>query len=146
MSIMEDKMDGAIEAGLELEKEQNAYPLSPVLSEEGQKEAQELINSFKEKLKLAADEAIGDLYCHVAHYIESDSWGNFTQQLLDGFKNYNNRKIQGKYDFDEIRKAIFKEYREELIPDLNQDLVKENKDLKDRIKWMEESERERSRY
>jgi hypothetical protein len=106
------------------------YPLYPELSEEGKKEAQLIIDAFKEKLKKVADEVISEFYCDVAMYIESDAWANFRNQLLDGFKNYDNRKIQGEYDFEKIRQEIYLEYRDEIIQDLNQDLVKENESLK----------------
>ena len=111
------------------------YPLYPKLTEEGEKEAQLLIDDFKEKLKKAATEAISSLYCDAALYIESDSWGNFRNEIMEGFKNYSNRKIQGEYDFKEIRQAIYKEYRDELIVDLNQDLVEENERLKKSLEY-----------
>jgi hypothetical protein len=106
------------------------YPLYPSLPEEGQKEAQQLIDWFKEKLKKSAEEVLSDFYCKIMPYAETDSWTNFRNELLDGFRNYGNRKIQAEYDFKEIRQAIFTEYRDEIIQDLNQDLVKEVEDLK----------------
>lgn len=109
------------------------YPLYPAISEEAEKEAQQLIDNFKKQLAKAADEAITTLYTDVAVYIESDSWGNFRNQIMDGFKNYNNRKIQNEWDFKKIRQEIYKEYREEIITDLNQDLVEQNEALKKQI-------------
>jgi len=114
------------------------YPLFPELSEAAREEAVQLIESFKEKLKKVAEEIIGDLYCDILPYIESDSWTNFRNDLLDGFLNYNNRKIQGEYDFAKIRRAIFEEYRNEIIKDLNQDLLKENEELKKEVKRLRE--------
>lgn len=119
------------------------YPLYPKLSEEGEKEAQLLLDSFKEKLKKIADEVLGNLYCDVACYIESDSWTNFRNELLDGLRNYNNRKIQGEYDFEKIRQSLYKEFRDDIINDLNQDLVKENEQLKKQIENLSESLRSR---
>ena len=110
---------------------ENEYPLFPRLSEAGAKEAQQLIDKFKEKLKSAADEVLSEMYCEVIHDIESDSWCNFRNDLLDGFKNYDNRKIQNRYDFKKIRQAILKEHREDIIKDLNQDMVDEIKELKE---------------
>lgn len=112
------------------------YPLYPELSEEGKKEAQLIMDAFKKKLKKAANEILSDFYCDVAMYIESDSWTNFRNQLLDGFKDYGNRKIQGEYDFKEIRQAIYREYRDEIIQDLDQDLMEENKRLKETIEFL----------
>ena len=109
----------------------NFYPLLP---EEGKKEAQSLINAFKDKLKRVADEVIGDLYCDVSCYIESDNWLNFRNQLLEGFKNYGNSKIHNMYDFKKIRQSILKNHREDIIKDLNQDMLEEIERLKECIK------------
>ena len=115
----------------------NEYPLYPTLTEAGEKEAQAVIDRFKESMKKVADEAIADLYCDVANYIESDSWTNFRNEIMEGFKNYDNRKIQGEYDFKEIRQAILKNHREDIIDDLNQDMLKEIDDLNKHIVFLQ---------
>jgi hypothetical protein len=114
------------------------YPLYPELPEDAKIEAQALIDAFKKKLISEATEAISSLYCDVAYYIESDSWSNFRNELLAGLCNYSNRRIQSDYDFAKIRRAIFDEYKSEIIPELNQDLVKENDDLKKQIESLRE--------
>lgn len=119
------------------------YPLYPELPEAGKVEAQKLIDAFKNKLISAANEAISDLYCDVAVHIETDSWTNFRNDMMEGFKNYNNRKVHGEFDFKEIRQQIYKEFRDEIIEDLNQDLVTEIESLKKELKWEREF---RSRY
>ncbi len=124
----------------------NEFPLYPELSEQGNIEAVKLIEKFKKDLVKAADEAIGDLYCEIIPHIESDSWSNFRNNLMDGFKNYDNRLLQSPRDFKEIRQQIFNDFKADIIPDLNQDLVEENERLKADIERMEEWERERSRY
>jgi len=124
---------------------ENGFPLYPELPEAGREEAQALIDKFKEQLKKAAHDAISDLYCDVAVFIESDSWGNFRNKLMDGFKNYSNRKLQADYDFKEIRRQIFKEFRADIIKDLNQDLVEENEKLKNDVARLEQWLRERNR-
>jgi len=113
------------------------FPLFPTLSEEAQKEAQELLELFKTRMKKVADEVIGDLYADVVPYIESDSWSNFRNELLAGFQDYSNSKIQGQYDFSKIRQAIYRLHRDEIVADLNQDLVEEVKRLKEEIERME---------
>ena len=112
------------------------YPLFPALAEGGAEEAQALIESFKKQLSKAAEQASGELYCDIVPHIESDSWVNYRNDLLAGLRDYRNRTIQGDYDFAQIRQAIYKEYRDELIVDLNQDLVKENDELKRQIEFM----------
>jgi hypothetical protein len=100
------------------------------ISEVGKQESQKFIDQFKEKLKKVAEEVIGDLYVDIPCYIESDSWSNFRNQIMDGFKNYNNRLKQNEFDFKEIRQQIFKDFKDDIIKDLDADLVKENEDLK----------------
>ncbi len=112
------------------------YPLFPTLDEEGQREAQELIDQFKEQLVKVAGDAIRDLYTDIAVYIESDSWTNYRNKLLEGFRDYNNRKIQGEYDFKEIRKQIYKDFRDDIIKDLDQDNLEKIKSLENEIKHL----------
>jgi len=98
----------------------NEYPFYPTLPDAAKEEAQELINQFKEELIKIAEETIGDLYTYVMVHIESDSWTNFRNELMQGFKGYNVR-AESYYDFKEIRKQIYEEYRDEIIKDLDQD-------------------------
>lgn len=114
--------------------------LYPELNEEGQKQSQIIIDFFKEKLVKVAQEAISQLYMDIGCYIESDSWTNYRNSLMDGLKNYNNRKDH-HYPYDEIRKQIFKEFREDIIKDLNQDLLKEVEELKKTIKYYQDNQR-----
>ena len=97
------------------------YPLFPDLPEPAAAEAVALIERFKAELRKAAENTISDLYVDVLPHIESDAWINFRNALMDGFRNYNNKKIQGEYDFREIRQAILREHRAEIIADLDQD-------------------------
>lgn len=117
------------------------YPLYPELQEGGAEEAQALVNRFKEDLKKAADEVIGSLYCDVAPNIESDSWTNYRNQMMEGFRNYGNRRTQGDYDFKAIRQEIYKEFRDEIIIDLNQDMVKEIEDLHEQVRFLQDCRR-----
>ena len=112
------------------------FPLSPTLSEAGAEEAQALIDDFKVQITKAAEEAVSKLYTDVAPHIESDSWTNYRNELMEGFKNYDNRKIQGEFDFKAIRKQIYIDFREDIIADLNQDLVEEIESLKNTIEIM----------
>jgi hypothetical protein len=41
--------------------------------------------------------------------------------------------VQASYDFAKIRRAIFEEYRDEIVSDLNQDLLAEIERLKDQL-------------
>lgn len=109
------------------------YPLFPELSKKGIDEAQALIDKFKHQLIKVSEEVIGDLYVGIGSYIESDAWSNMRNDMMDGFKNYETRLSQNAYDFKDIRKKIYEEYREEIIKDLNSDLLEEIEGLKDEI-------------
>ena len=117
----------------ELPSRNSEYPLYPTLSSAGKQEAQQLIDSFKEKLTKNAEDTISNLYCGVVSDIESDSWQNFRNQIMDGYKNYNNQKIQNRWDFKTIRAEIFKQFKSDIIVDLNQDIYEENQQLKTQI-------------
>ena len=117
------------------------YPLFPELSEAAQEEAIALLERFKQSMRKAADDAISDLYVEVMPYIESDTWQNFRNEFLDGFKDYGNRKIQSEYDFKTIRQEILKQHREEIVNDLNQDLLEEVAELKKLIDRMQRMRR-----
>lgn len=105
----------------------------PELSEAGSQEAIQLIEKFKSRISQAADEVIGLLYSEILPHIESDSWYNFRRGMLSGLRDYNYGKNLSNYDFKEIRKQMFKEYKEEITKDLNQDLLEEIKSLKQEI-------------
>jgi len=119
----------------------NEYPLYPDLKEEAAEEAQQIMNSFKEKMLKLCKETLSEIYCDVVMYIESDSWTNFRTQLMNGFAEYGNRKLQGEYDFAKIREKIFKEHRDEIIKECQEDIVKENESLKRQIKTLYEMRR-----
>jgi len=63
--------------------------------------------------------------------------------MMDGFKNYNNRHVQGEFDFKKIRRAIYEEFRDEIIEDLNQDMVEEIESLKKQVAVERSFNRER---
>ena len=108
----------------------------PELSEQGAKQAVELIEKFKTELSISAakiaEEAISGLYTELMPFIESDSWSNFKTSIVNSLSNYDNKDIY-PYDFQRIRAAIFKQHKDEILKDLNQDLVKENEMLKKQL-------------
>ena len=116
----------------------NEFPLYPELSEAAKSDAQLLINHFKNQMEKVCEETLSKLYTDIIPYIESDGWINYRNELLDGLRNYSNRKVAAAHDFAKIRGEIFKEFREQLIPDLNQDLLEEIESLKSQLKYMQE--------
>ena len=115
------------------------YPLYPSLTEQGKEEAQKIMDSFKPKLKKLMDEVLSDLYVDVSYYVESDHWTNYRNALMDGIKGYGGGKPNHQYDYKEIRQAIYRNHKEEIISDLNQDLVEENERLKAQIEQLQQT-------
>ena len=114
------------------------FPLFPTLAPEAQAEAQALMDGFKAQLLNLCEETLGKLYTDVSAYIESDHWTNYRNDLLAGLRNYGNRKVQASYDFAKIREAIYREYKDEIVADLNQDMIKEIEMLKkESASWRE---------
>jgi hypothetical protein len=105
--------------------------LYPKLPEKGEQEAMALIESFKNRLKDVASDVISDLYTAIAPFIESDSWTNYRNDLMAGLCDY--KRAKSSYDFKEVRRKIFQEYRAEIIEDLNKDLLAEIKSLKKQL-------------
>ena len=112
------------------------FPLYPSLTEGGEEEAQRLMDVFRNKIKVIISEEVekltGELE-NIIPYIESDSWINFRNEMMDGFKNYDNRKIQAEYEFKDIRQQIYKDFRDDIIKDLDQDNLDKIKELEERI-------------
>lgn len=109
----------------------NEYPLYPDLTEHGEKEAQRVMNSFKPRIGALIEELMDSMYSDVSMHVKSDHWDNYRISLLDGFKGYDTKHHE--YSFKELRQAIYKNNKEAIITDLNQDLVIENERLKEEI-------------
>jgi len=114
------------------------YPLYPELTEEGKLEAQRIMDSFKPRIKSLIEELMRDLYTDVVYYVESDSWTNYRNDLINGFRDYAQNSEKNKCEFKELRKAIYNNNKEEIDRDLNADLVKEVEDLKKTIERLQE--------
>lgn len=122
--------------------ENKDFPLYPYLSEVAEEEAGKVLETFAAKMKKLAEETILNFTSEYLPYIESDAWENFRGDLLSGLANYHNRKVQADYDFKEIRRAIYEEYRQEIIPDLDQDNLERIEELERKLK--KEQDRTRS--
>jgi len=114
------------------------YPLCPELTEQGKEEAQKIMDSFKVKLSKLLDDVLGELYTDVSFYIESDHWSNYRNVLMNGFRGYKHGQTNHEYDYKELRQAIYKNHKEEIVKDLNQDLVEENENLKAQIEHLQD--------
>ena len=112
------------------------YQLYPELTEQGKIEAQRIMDSFKPKLVKLMEEVLGDLYADVSYYVESDHWTNYRNALMDGFKGYGGGKPSHEYDYKKLRQAIYRNHKDEIVKDLNQDLIKENEQLKKQVEQL----------
>ena len=122
------------------------YPLYPALTEQGEIEAQKIMDSFKPAITDLITDIMGKLYTDVSYYVESDHWCNYRNALMDGFKGYTDNKDKHQYDFKELRQAIYDKNKAQIVKDLNQDLVEENEQLKKQIVEMRETARELRQY
>ena len=108
----------------------------PELTEQGKQQAQDLMIKFEKTLKESAINIISkfseDFYCDVLHEVESDHWTNYRTKILNAICDYSNKK-DNSYEFDRIRKAIYRKHKDEIVKDLNQDLLKEISDLKEQL-------------
>jgi hypothetical protein len=118
------------------------YPLYPELNEAGNEEAQALMDKFKANAKKALDELmdeyLGTVYCNILPDIESDSWQNYRNTMMEGFKNYDNRLAQNRWDFKKIRTEIYNQHREDIIKDLDQDNLEKIAELEKTIAMLQQ--------
>ena len=105
-----------------------------MLSEEREKQAGELLEKFKQKIKTEinkiSEEVISDLYVNILPFIESDAWCNMKSTLLREIEDYKN---SGSWEMKKIRDKIFKEHYNEIIKDVNNDLLQENIQLNKQV-------------
>lgn len=117
------------------------YAFYPELTEQGKEEAQLLMSSFKVKAKEVLENLIDDycgrFYCEIAPEIESDSWQNFRNKVMDGYKDYGNKELK-PYDFKDIRQQLYKENKAEIDKDLNQDNLDKIRDLEQTIEFLQQ--------
>ena len=110
-------------------------PFYPDLSEQGQQEAMKVIETFKAELKKAAEEVIDKLYYNIPDFIESDSWGNYRNSIMQGMCDYGNKE-KYRYDYKRIRAEMYKQFKTEIDADIQQDIIEENIELKKSIEFL----------
>jgi hypothetical protein len=114
----------------------------PRISEQGEKEAQALIESFKEKLKRVASDVLDDLYFDVGSYIESDSWTNFRNQFISAFRRLD-EKFCGVYNLKDLARVIAEEHPEQIAKLVDQGNVEKIRSLEESVEyWRRAANRE----
>lgn len=103
----------------------------PELSDKGIQDALYLIERFKSKLQIVANEEIGNLYSGLVPHIETDAWSNYREELrieLEHEYKYSKFKEEWATNF---RRAVFVENREEISKLIESDILKRIKHLED---------------
>lgn len=94
-------------------------------------QAQEHIDKFRKRMKDIAEECLGEIYCNITPYIETDTWTNYREALrleLQHEYMFSNFKQPWATDF---RRAVFVENREEISKLIEADMLKRIKSLED---------------
>jgi hypothetical protein len=113
------------------------FDIFPELDEQGKLEAQKLIDRFKENMMKIAEEVLGDLYCDVVVHIETDSWTNYRNKMMDGLMDYGNQTLLKQKSYRALRGKLLHDYAPKIIDDLNKDLLDEIAELKRQIESMQ---------
>lgn len=100
-------------------------------SEKLNKDAQELMDSFRLSMKKIAEETLGELYVNIMPYAETDSWTNYREALrLELEHEYKYSKFKNEWARD-FRRAVFVENREEISKLIEKDILERIKHLED---------------
>lgn len=92
----------------------------------------DLLATITEKAK----EALSTVYTDYAQYIESDAWLNYREELKNELagKTYKEVTTSESLWAKDVRTKIFQENQRDLLPKLNQDLLKQIDELKQELK------------
>lgn len=98
-------------------------------------EAEQVLNSFKDKMNKIAEETMADITCKYIPHIENDAWTNYRESLRSDLEHlYVTDRFRADWATN-LRRRIFQENREEMTALLNKDLL-------DRIKVLEDLRKE----
>lgn len=91
-----------------------------------EQQQQELVDSFKLKLKSVADDVISNFYTDVTPYAETDATINFTNKIRDEIYNEIVNEIKSSYGHyswaHSIRMSLLKNHKDELQNKIIEDL------------------------
>lgn len=91
-----------------------------------EEQQQELIDVFKEKMKKACEDVIGDFYSDVTPYAEHDATINFKNELRKEIYDEIVKEIKSEHSHyswaHSIRMALLKQHKEELQNKIIKDL------------------------
>lgn len=102
--------------------------------------------AIKGTYKKACEYLLHDFYDACGHYLhehfsnfESDIWKQVSDQLIRGYS----QGKWSKYNHKELRETLFREHKDEIIKQLDQDLVEEVARLKEALEREKEFNRMR---
>jgi len=132
----EELRDILREVNEELNKRDHIYASYPNI----EKDTQEFIDRFKNKLKMASTEVLDEVYCGIGKYAELDTLSNMEEDILSGLRsNYPSNRTRRKYDYKKIRGLMLLEHKDLIVEDINQDLLREVERLRE--EWQKERNR-----
>ena len=110
-----------------------------MLSEEGEKEAEQFMQSFKKKMHDIADEVLGEIYVNLLPHIQSDAWMNYRNDMRselerEYFKNNDWLKSEEIWA-QNLRRAFYKQFKDELVDARVRDLEKTIEKLKEDVQY-----------
>lgn len=108
--------------------------LYPELTEKGKSEAEAVVKMILEKVKEGLDNS--NFYCDIPCFIESDSWQNYRNSIIEGMNDYSTGREADLYDYKTVRKVMLKENYAEIIKDLDQDNLEKIKELEATIRML----------
>ena len=85
-----------------------------------QESVEDVLLKFKNDVIRVQTDAISTLYCELLPYFEDDLISNMRIQMIQDLKY---SELKHSRDFKDIRAKIFKEHRDEIVNDLNQDNI-----------------------
>lgn len=104
------------------------------------KEQQRLLESFKAKLKDAADGVLSDYYTDVANYASTDAHTNYHNYLRDQFRDSLINEVTTKYGHyswaHQCRTIILEKHKDALQNKIIEDLQDKVKSLEEHIEQM----------
>ena len=112
--------------------------MSDLLNEQGLLEVESVMQYFRDKLHKVASEVLSNLYTDIHDYIETDAWANYRESIRQAMRGDIVKDTLTNEFAKAVRDQIFSEHKDELVSALNQDLVRENSQLAERIKYIRE--------
>ena len=122
-----------------MKEEENYLYMYPELSGEGKAKTQEIVNKFKTQLEKIVNDTLYEFTCNIGNEIvDDDAWINVRQMTLGALYGYRTEGTYSYVNWEQVRRKIFEENREQIISDILIDKEKEIAGLKRTIELIQE--------